>query len=228
MKILTFDTSLDKTYVALSKDGEILSSEIIENHNEKYHSAFLMPTIVSVLKENKLIMRDIDVVGTNVGPGSFTGIRACVTVARVFAQQLELPLVGISSMEILSYINNSSKDAIVVMDARKNQFYTAVYDKDGHEIQKPSLVDKSEMLKMDFYNSFIISDFSTHNILEEFGYGSVIFSDEKPELGLFLNKIVYKKVKKSQALRDEFYWAKLKPLYLQAPPISISPKANVN
>ncbi|MBS4759142.1 MAG: tRNA (adenosine(37)-N6)-threonylcarbamoyltransferase complex dimerization subunit type 1 TsaB [Clostridium sp.] len=228
MKILTFDTSLDKTYVTLSRDGEILSSEIIENHNEKYHSAFLMPTIVSVLKENKITMLDIDVVGTNVGPGSFTGIRACVTVARVFAQQLELPLVGVSSMEILSYMNNSSKDAIVVMDARKNQFYTAVYDKDGNEIQKPSLVDKSIMLKMDFYNSFIISDLSTHNVLEQFGYESVIFSNEKPELGLFLNKIVYKKVKKSQTLKDEFYWAKLKPLYLQAPPISLSAKANVN
>ena len=93
MNILTFDTSLDKTYVSLSFDGEMLVSEVIENHNEKYHSAFLIPTIVSILKKYNITMKDIDVIGTNIGPGSFTGIRACVTVARVFAQQLNIPLV---------------------------------------------------------------------------------------------------------------------------------------
>ena len=79
MKILTFDTSLDKTYVTLSDNEKILSDIIVENHNEKYHSAFLIPTIVSILKDNNLTMKDIDVIGTNIGPGSFTGIRACVT-----------------------------------------------------------------------------------------------------------------------------------------------------
>ena len=101
MKTLTFDTSLDKTFVTLFDDEKMLASEIIENHNEKYHSAYLIPAIVEILKKNNLTMKDINVIGTNVGPGSFTGIRACVTVARVIAQQLEMPLVGISSLEIL-------------------------------------------------------------------------------------------------------------------------------
>lgn len=222
MNILTFDTSLDKTYVTLSCNEDIVSSEIIENHNEKYHSAYLIPTIVSVLKNNKLKMQDINAIGTNIGPGSFTGIRACVTVARVFAQQLEIPLVGVSSLEILSKINSSDKNSIVVLDARKNQFYTAIYDSDGKELQQPKLVSKEDMLLMAFSDSFVITDPVSKKILEENGFVSYCYIDEKPELGLFLNELVQNKLNSFE--KDTFLWGKLKPLYLQAPPVTISVK----
>ena len=201
MNILTFDTSLDKTYVTLSCNEDIVSSEIIENHNEKYHSAYLIPTIVSVLKNNKL---------------------KCVTVARVFAQQLEIPLVGVSSLEILSKINSSDKNSIVVLDARKNQFYTAIYDSDGKELQQPKLVSKEDMLLMAFSDSFVITDPVSKKILEENGFDSYCYIDEKPELGLFLNKLVQNKLNSFE--KDTFLWGKLKPLYLQAPPVTISVK----
>ena len=102
MKILAFDTCLDKMYVTLSEDEEILSSKIVTNKDNKYHSAFLISTIKEVLKENDIEPKDLDAIATNIGPGSFTGIRACTTVARTMAQQLNIPAVGISSLKILS------------------------------------------------------------------------------------------------------------------------------
>ena len=141
MKLLTFDTCLDRTYVALSEDGTIIESKIAENKNEKYHSAFLISTIVNILKNNNLTMQNIDAIGTNIGPGSFTGIRACVTVARVIAQQLDCPLVGVSSLEILSNLNRQSKKTAVMLDARKKQFYLALYDTDGRELLQPQLIN---------------------------------------------------------------------------------------
>ena len=90
MKILVFDTCLDKMYVTLSEDDKILSSEVVTNKDNKYHSAFLISTIKDVLKKNNLSPKDIYAIGTNIGPGSFTGIRACTTVARMIAQQLNL------------------------------------------------------------------------------------------------------------------------------------------
>ena len=222
MNILTFDTSLDKTYVTISSNSKILSSEVIENHDEKYHSAFLMPAIVSLLKKNNLTMQDINAIATNIGPGSFTGIRACVTVARVFAQQLEIPLVGVSSLEILSSINDSQKPSLVVLDARKNQFYTAVYSCDGKEIQKPELTNKDDLLNFDFGQYFVISDEASKKVLRDNGHDSVVYSSMNPQLGLFLNKIAELKLK--NANKDEYLWGKLKPLYLQAPPISTPKK----
>lgn len=220
MKILTFDTSLDKTYVTLSENDVLLNDVIIENNEEKYHSAFLIPTIVDILKSNNLVMQDIDVIGTNVGPGSFTGIRACVSVARVIAQQLNCPLVGVSSLEILSKINKSSSKAVVVLDARKNQYYTAIYE-NGLELQAPKLTNADDVKCINYSDSVVISDKTSNEFLKSFGVDSVVYTDINADLGQFLNQIVYKKINSSES--DLFLWGKLKPLYLQAPPVTIKP-----
>ena len=123
-KILAFDTCLDKMYVVLKKDGELLASEIIENQGGKYHSAFLISTIQKVLSENKIKPEDIDLIGVNIGPGSFTGIRACTTVARVMAQQLGCKVKGVSSLEILAQC--AGENPLVALDARKNAAYLYV------------------------------------------------------------------------------------------------------
>lgn len=220
MKILTFDTSLDKTYVTLSENNEILSDTVVENHNEKYHSAFLIPTIVDILKANNLVMQDIDVIGTNIGPGSFTGIRACVSVARVIAQQLSCPLVGVSSLEILSNINKDSTKTVVVLDARKNQYYTAIYE-NGVEVQAPKLTNADDVKCLEFTNAVVISDQSSNEFLKEIDIESIVYTDLNANLGLFLNGIVFGKVLNSE--KDLFQWGHLKPLYLQAPPVTIKP-----
>ena len=221
MNILTFDTSLDKTYVTLSSDSNILESEIVVNHNEKYHSAFLIPVIVSILKKHNFTMQNIDAIGTNIGPGSFTGIRACVTVARVMAQQLDIPLVGVSSLEVLSRINKSDKKTVLVLDARKQKYYTAVYQ-NKKEILAPCLTDCSDLSRIDFADSFVISDESSAQVLQKLGIKPVVYSETNENLGLFLNKIVNEKL--SCYGKDVFVWSKLKPLYLQAPPVTLSKK----
>ena len=104
MKTLAFDTCLDKTYVTLAEDGNIIKSEVILSTGENYHSAYLISTIVKILKGANLTPNDIEEIITDIGPGSFTGIRACTTVARVLAQQLNIKAVGVSSLEILSKI----------------------------------------------------------------------------------------------------------------------------
>lgn len=224
MKILTFDTSLDKTYVTLSTDGVVVSDEIIENHNEKYHSAFLIPTIVNILKTNNITMQDIDVIGTNTGPGSFTGIRACVTVARVMAQQLNIPLVGVSSLEILSHINTENTKTITILDARKKQYYSAVY-KNNEELQSPKLTDEQDILNIDFTDSMVIADKTSHDFLRENGIDSLVYTEVNKDMGLYLNKITLDKIQ--TAKENQYLWGKLKPLYLQSPPVTISTKKKI-
>ena len=115
MWMLAFDTCLDKTYVTLT-DGVKFENKIILSNDKNYHSAYLISTIVEVLKEEGL-----DCVAIDIGPGSFTGIRACVTVARMLAQQLNIKAVGVSSLEILSRILGDND--LVALDARKNKAY---------------------------------------------------------------------------------------------------------
>ena len=204
MKILVFDTCLDKMYVTLAEDDKILSSKIVTNKDNKYHSAFLISTIKELLKVNNLTPQNIDAIGTNIGPGSFTGIRACTTVARMFAQQLNIPAVGISSLEILSKINNTEKPTMVALDARKNSAY--LYE--NNEIKGAvQLEEIEELIKNNDY--YIITDDKLQTRL-----GGISYQQNEYQLGEILAKLSYKKLQDSSAK-----WQELKPLYIQPPPM---------
>lgn len=204
MITLAFDTCLDKMYVALKKDSEFLAAEIIENKDGKYHSAFLISTIKDVLKNNKLKPQDIDLIATNIGPGSFTGIRACTTVARVMAQQLNCKTAGISSLEILSRLSNNNP--IVALDARKNCSYLYI----NGEIK--GAIDNEEVKSIiDNGNYTVITD----NKMQEL-FGGISYQQSNANLGKILADIALEKFKTESF---DTNWRKLKPLYIQPPPM---------
>lgn len=220
MLFLTFDTSLDKTYISLFKGDAELAAEVIENHDDKYHSAFLIQNLVNLLKKYNLTMPDINAIGVNVGPGSFTGIRACLTIARVIAQQLEIPLVGVPSLEILSRLNNSELPSIVVTDARKGMCYFAEYSKAGKQLQAPQLISLDN-LNLSVATHKIISDNAMQKFLREKCIESTCYTDLQVNLGELLGKITLEKLNQGETP----HWAEAKPLYLQKPSITISKKA---
>lgn len=218
MNILGFDTCLDKMYVVLAKDGSVLDSKIIKTTKEHYHSAFLISTLKNILKENGLTPQDVDVVATNIGPGSFTGIRACTTVARVFAHASGAKAIGISSLEILSRINSEASEGspdnatLVALDARKNMAYVAAYE-NKNEILSPQvmLVDQINELIAN-RRQFVVTDDKLAPVLNGISYQQ---SDK--DLGKFLVQIAYGKLQQG----CETDWRKLLPLYIQPPPVTI-------
>ena len=200
MKTLAFDTCLDKMYVVLKKDGELLASEIIENQGGKYHSAFLISTIQKVLSENNIKPEDIDLIGVNIGPGSFTGIRACTTVARVMAQQLGCKVKGVSSLEILAQC--AGDNPLVALDARKNAAYLYV---DGEIKGAVPVEEVGKLTKNGKYN--IITDNKLKPLL-----GGISYQEKDFPLGEILAELVQNK-------DGDGDWHKLKPLYIQPPPM---------
>ena len=204
MKILVFDTCLDKMYVTLAQDDKILESKIVTNQDNKYHSAFLISTIRDLLKSNNVQPKDLDAIGTNIGPGSFTGIRACTTVARMMAQQLNIKACGISSLEILEQINPTEKPTMVALDARKNSAYL-LYD---GKIRGAILLDEIKtLLKEKEY--YLITDDKLQKEL-----GGISYQQKEYQLGEILARLALKKLN-SQACK----WQELKPLYIQPPPM---------
>ena len=205
MKILAFDTCLDKTYITLAEDDKVLRSETIVSDGQNYHSAYLISTIVKVLKELNLTPKDIDMIATDIGPGSFTGIRACTTVARVLAQQLDIKAVGVSSLEILSKILGGND--LVALDARKNKAY--IYDGDIKGAIELEQVD--ELVK----ERTLITDNSLLERFSQFTDKAVSYQVSDYPLGEILAKLAYKKAINN----EETDWRKLKPLYIQPPPV---------
>ena len=214
MLFFTFDTALDKTYITLCNNEDILHSEVIESNDDHYHSAYLISTIVEILKKYNLKMTDINAIGVNIGPGSFTGVRACVTIARVIAQQLNLPLIGVSSLEIISKINKTGGQTTVILDARKDMCYFAKYAPDGTEMIKPGLVDVDtlEITEKDC----VITDASIKEKLSNKNILATCYTDLNEDLGYHLAKIVFDRINKNLTNN----WATVKPLYIQVPSIS--------
>ena len=199
MNILAFDTCLDKTYITLRNEKEV--SRIIESTGENYHSAYLISTIKTVLKEAGITPKDLDKVVTDIGPGSFTGIRACTTVARVMAQQLDIKAVGISSLEILSKILGG--DDLVALDARKNKAY--VYD--GEILGAVELEKVDEIVK----GRRVITDNSLKERFSGIAKEVVSYQETEYPLGDILAELSLNK--------PEGDWRRLKPLYIQPPPV---------
>ncbi len=204
MKILAFDTCLDKMYVTLAQDDKILESKIVTNQDNKYHSAFLISTIRDILHENNIEPKDLDAIGTNIGPGSFTGIRACTTVARMMAQQLDIKACGISSLEILEQINPTQKPTMVALDARKNSAYLLYNGKIHGAVQLEEI--KNLLTEKDYY---LITDDKLQKEL-----GGISYQQEEYQLGEILAKLAFEKLK-----MQECKWQELKPLYIQPPPM---------
>ena len=204
MKLLAFDTCLDKTYIVLKSDNEVLASEVLSSDENNYHSAFLISTIKSVLKKNGLTPKEIDGIAINIGPGSFTGIRACTTVARVMAQQLNIKAVGVSSLEIIHKAMN--EEYIVVLDARKNKGY--VYD---NELLGAIELEEIDKLAKD---RKIVTDDRLFDRFKDIGSEVVSYQQLNLPLGEVLASLGQTRLE-----TEECNWQDVKPLYIQPPPI---------
>ncbi len=204
MNMLAFDTCLDKTYVTLY-NGVEFQNKIILSEGKNYHSAYLISTIVEMLKANNLTPNELDCIVTDIGPGSFTGIRACTTVARMLGQQLDIKVVGVSSLEILSRILGGND--LVALDARKNKAY--VFDSEilgAVDLEKVDVIVKNRKL---------ITDDSLFNRFKEFTSDIVSYQQNEYKLGEILAKIALEKLENG----TDADWRKLKPLYIQPPPV---------
>ena len=131
-KILMIETSTECCSVAVCDGPRILASRIDETPRRQ--SAMLVPYIVEVLQEAGLRGEDLDAVAVSEGPGSYTGLRVGVSTAKGFCFGTGKPLLGIDTLQILANQAEGSLDRIVAMiDARRMEVYSAVFDGAGHK-----------------------------------------------------------------------------------------------
>ena len=158
MITLAFDTCLDKMYVVLKQDNRILASKIVLNQDNKYHSAFLISTIQEVLSTNNIKPQDINLIAVNIGPGSFTGVRLGITVAKTLAYTLNIPIKCLSSIEALAVSSNSQK-AIIIVEDPKGKYYGIIDNNEAvNEIKYASNKDFEELIKTSYEDYQIINN----------------------------------------------------------------------
>ncbi|MPQ27330.1 tRNA (adenosine(37)-N6)-threonylcarbamoyltransferase complex dimerization subunit type 1 TsaB [Bacillus paralicheniformis] len=173
MTILAIDTSNLTLGVALIKDGKMIAEHI--SHLKKNHSVRAMPAIDELLKECGLEPNDLTQIAVAKGPGSYTGVRIGVTIAKTLAWSLNIPIKTVSSLEVLAANGRFFQGLICpLFDARRGQVYTGLYQyKDGklHDLEEDQNILLEDWLKklkaMDQQVLFIGSDTEIHKEIIE-------------------------------------------------------------
>lgn len=166
--ILHIDTSLETAFVSIAKDGNIISSR--SNENQKDHASFLEPAIQSVAEEAGIRLADLSVIAVVYGPGSYTGLRVGMASAKGLCYALNKPLIVLSNLELLTiaaigeYKKSGDHSLFCPMiDARRMEVYTAVYDEKLNVIKHPYAL----ILDPDSYSSLLLN-----SCINFFGNGS--------------------------------------------------------
>ncbi|MDA3820779.1 MAG: tRNA (adenosine(37)-N6)-threonylcarbamoyltransferase complex dimerization subunit type 1 TsaB [Candidatus Delongbacteria bacterium] len=138
-RILHIETSGKSCSVAISKADSLTDFDTISE--DKSHARHLTLMIQRLLHHNELASEDLDAVAVSAGPGSYTGLRIGISVAKAICYASPLPLITVPSMEIMlehlftSYNKTSDFDLFVPMiDARRMEVYQTSYTSDGKRI----------------------------------------------------------------------------------------------
>ncbi|MHB1041398.1 MAG: tRNA (adenosine(37)-N6)-threonylcarbamoyltransferase complex dimerization subunit type 1 TsaB [Eubacteriales bacterium] len=100
--------------------------------NRRTHSVNLLPMIKAVLEDAEIDKRNLSGIAVSNGPGSFTGIRICMSTGLTLAQVLGLPVFGVSTLDALAYpLAGHGRLLCPLLNARKNEVYAAVIDFSG-------------------------------------------------------------------------------------------------
>jgi tRNA threonylcarbamoyladenosine biosynthesis protein TsaB len=171
--ILNIDTAIETAGVSISKNGNVQSFLI--NTIQKDHASFLHNAIKKVLADAALKMEEVSAIAVTHGPGSYTGIRVGMSAAKGLCYALTKPLITISTLEALAKaainVSNNISDTSLfcpMIDARRMEVYTALYDHNMKEVMPP--------------NAMIIDENSFHRQLQKnecffFGSGATKFKN---------------------------------------------------
>ena len=126
MYSLFIDTHDEMIKIILFQDGKIEQKEI--KSSSMKHSVITMPTIDEILNKNNIKATDLNEILVVNGPGSFTGVRIGVTIAKTFAYLLNIPIKVIDVLEMKSiFINKPNK---IVIESEKNGKYIGIFNDD--------------------------------------------------------------------------------------------------
>lgn len=140
--ILAFDTALSGINVGfVSREINQLERYI---ETEREQASKLIPTIQGVLEEAKCGFNDLDLIVSTIGPGSFTGLRIGLCTARIMSMTLNIPLIGLSTLDIMrhQYLQElgqvePSQVFLMLLETKRKDFYGAFYNAQGNEIGEP-------------------------------------------------------------------------------------------
>jgi tRNA threonylcarbamoyladenosine biosynthesis protein TsaB len=149
--ILTIDTATEVAGICLAKNGGSIAS--IQNTDQKDHASWLHVAIEEMMHNAGFTMNDLDAIAITSGPGSYTGLRVGMATAKGFCYALNIPLITENTLSVMAFAamqqyKNNAADILFcpMIDARRMEVFTAVFNNSLEEVMKTTAVVLDENL----------------------------------------------------------------------------------
>ena len=198
--ILNIDTATEQASVCLSQDGDVIRTLL--NDSQKDHAAWIQVAINTLLQKEAYTMQQIEAVAVTQGPGSYTGLRVGMASAKGICFALQIPLITINTLEVMAFgainqwlsLAENRKPPLCfcpMIDARRMEVFTAVYNEALEEIVSPKAMILDELsFQPELYDRSLIcfgnGSFKWKNVSR---YPNVLFIDEKIDIAKSLAKL---------------------------------------
>lgn len=144
MKVLAIDAAGKALALAVAEEDKLIASTTL--NVGLTHSQRLLPMLAAMLESAALNVQDMDMIAVVNGPGSFTGLRIGIATAKGLAEAAKKPLITVSTLEAEAYAARCMGAYICpLLDARRNEVYTALYSETGEELWPAMAISPDEL-----------------------------------------------------------------------------------
>jgi len=218
MIVLGIETATTQVGCALGGVEGVLAS--FHSARDRRHAETLTPAIDFIAKQARVELREISVVAVDIGPGLFTGLRVGIAAGKAIASALRVPMIGLSSLDLLAFpVRHSDRLIVPVIDARRGEVFTSMYRQvpgglqrvDPYRVMTPQ--ELASELQARSENALLVGDGALR-------YQELFGEFNNLELGQFgfahPSAAALVELAQPKALREEFVqpW-ELEPLYLR-------------
>jgi tRNA threonylcarbamoyladenosine biosynthesis protein TsaB len=216
--ILGVETATTQVGCAIGGAEGVLAS--FNANRGRRHAETITPAIEFVCKQARVEMKEISAVAVDIGPGLFTGLRVGIATAKAIAQALRVPMIGLSSLDLLAFpVRYSNRLIVPVIDARRGEVFTAFYRQVPGGVQRES---PFAVMTPDDLASELMARTNDHLLVGDgaMRYASTFSAVGGVELGTagsaFPSPAALVELAHPRAIREEFVqpW-ELVPLYLR-------------
>ncbi|MDZ7674349.1 MAG: tRNA (adenosine(37)-N6)-threonylcarbamoyltransferase complex dimerization subunit type 1 TsaB [Acidimicrobiales bacterium] len=225
MLILGVTTATKQVGCAIGGHEGVLASA--HSARGKRHAETLAPSIDFVRRQARIELDEISVMAVDIGPGLFTGLRVGIAAAKAMAHALRVPMVGISSLDLLAWpLRHSDRELVAVVDARRGEVFHARYKPTPGGVQRLTepVVTKPEELRAELQASdseFLLIGDGALRYAEQ--WEDMVRVEVAEQFLAHPNAASLVQLAHARAIREDFVqpW-QLEPLYLRPPDAEIN------
>ncbi|MBX2964495.1 MAG: tRNA (adenosine(37)-N6)-threonylcarbamoyltransferase complex dimerization subunit type 1 TsaB [Cyclobacteriaceae bacterium] len=215
MAILCLETSAKVCSVALHANGRLITSA--EAHVEQSHATRLAPLIDDIVKLSKTDFTQVQAVAVSAGPGSYTGLRIGVSLAKGLCFALKIPLIAINTLELLAYqVRNQVEEDILLcpmIDARRMEVYCMVVNNAFQSVQPimPKVIDSESFSNFLDVNQILFFGDGAPKCKGVIHHSNALFLDKVYPQASKMGELAYQKFESGQVEDLESF----EPVYLK-------------